>query len=141
MGIISKKKGTDRTSGAPQGYAPPQNTPQLAWGPPGLGRSRLFGLLCLHNYHKIFQKRRLFKILLRGTRLGYPPWGDPPMPLGPPPRGPRGSQSSGKNSKNSKIIYKKFTCIIIPQNYNSNINFGQLGSGLQRARNAEKVKI
>ena len=101
LGIISKKNGTDRTSGAPQGYAPPQNTPPIGLGPPGLGRSRFLGLICLHNYSKIFQKHRLFNFLLGGPRRGSPPWGGQG-----PPRGPQKSQSFGKNSQNSKILYK-----------------------------------
>ena len=55
-------------------------------------------------------------------------------PLGGPPRGPWGppqgtqvSQSSEKNCKNSKKIYKKLTCIKIPQIITQTSIFGHLG--------------
>ena len=43
-----------------------------------------FYLLCLDNYSKTFQKRRIFEIVLEGAHVGVPPWGGPPRPLGPP---------------------------------------------------------
>ena len=83
-------------------------------GPPRLGRSRFFCLLYLNNYSKIFQKRRIVKLLLGVTQVGYPLGGAPWGPWGPF-RGPRVSPSSGKNCKNSQKLYKKLSCIKIPQ--------------------------
>ena len=77
--------GLTEPRGPPRATHPPKTPPQLAWGPPRLGQSRFLGLLCLHNYSEIFQKRRLFNLLLGGTRLGYPPWGGPPEAPGAPP--------------------------------------------------------
>ena len=51
-----------------------------------------------------------WKVPMWGTPLGGPPRG----PCSPP-RGPRVSQRPGKNCKNSQKLYKKFTCINIPQ--------------------------
>ena len=55
-------------------------------------------------------------------------------PLGGPPRGPWGPpqstqvpQSSEKNCKNSKKIYKKLTCIKIPQIITQTSIFGHFG--------------
>ena len=124
--------------GPPRAMRPPKTPPQLAWGPPRLGQSRFLGLLCLHNYSEIFQKRRLFNLLLGGTRLGYPPWGAPPRPLGPPQGSPEVTEFWKKFQKFSKIIWKIYMHQNIP-NYNSNINFGQPGdpggaSGAQNLR-------
>ena len=58
-------------------------------GPLRYGRSRFFGLLCLNNYFKTFQKRRMSKLSLRGTPMGVPPWGGPPGASGAPPGVPR----------------------------------------------------
>ena len=44
-------------------------------GPLRYGRSRFFGLLCLNNYFKTFQKSRMSKLSLRGTPMVVPPWG------------------------------------------------------------------
>ena len=56
----------------------------------------------------------MFKLLTRGTQVGYLLGGTPPGTLGPP-RGPRVSQSSGKICKNSQKLFKSFTCIEIPK--------------------------
>ena len=73
--------------------------PQASWGvfwgvrspegPPRLCRSHFFCLLCLNKFSKTFQKRRIFKLLLGGTQVGYPPWGGPPKDPGGPPGVPR----------------------------------------------------
>ena len=60
---------------------PPKTPPQLALGPPKVPLVPFFCLLCLNNYSKIFQKRRISKLLLRGTHMVYPPWGAPPGPV------------------------------------------------------------
>ena len=93
---------------------PPKTPPQLALGPRKVPLVPFFCLLCLNNYSKIFQKRRMFKFLIGGSHVGYPPGGAPPRPHSPP-RGPRVSQSSGKNCKNSQQLYKNCTYIKIPQ--------------------------
>ena len=92
----------------------PKTPPQISLGPPRLIRSQFFCLLYLNNYSKIFQKCRMFKLLLGGPNVAYP--------LGGPPRGPRGlprgsrvSESSRKNCKNSQILCNNYTCIKIPQ--------------------------
>ena len=80
----SKKTGPTDPWGPPRATHPPKTPPQLAGSPPNFGQSRFFCLLCLNNYSKIFQKRRIFKLLLLGTHVGYPLGGAPPGPLGPP---------------------------------------------------------
>ena len=62
----------------------------MAWGPPKARSVPFFCLFGLNNFSKIFQKRRIFKLLLGGTHVGYP-------------------------LKNSQKIYDKFTCLKIPQ--------------------------
>ena len=112
----NKQKKRDRSGlGDPPGpCTPPKHPPNQPGGPPKVLSVPFFGLLCLNNYSKIFQKRRNFKLFLGGTRLGYP-LGGPPRGPWVPPRGPRVSESFGKNCKNSQTIYKKFTFIKIPQ--------------------------
>ena len=53
-------------------------------GPPRFGRSRFFCLLCLNNYSKILQKRRISKLLLGGYPCRVPLRGAPPRAPGPP---------------------------------------------------------
>ena len=53
-------------------------------GPPRFGRSRFFCLLCLNNYSKILQKRRISKLLLGGYPCGVPFRGGPPRAPGAP---------------------------------------------------------
>ena len=84
-------------------------------GPLRLGRSRVFCLLCLNNYSKIFQKHTSFKPLIGGAFVGYPPWGGPPGDPTAPPGVPGCHRAPEKNCKNSQILYENFTYIKIPQ--------------------------
>ena len=52
-------------------------------GPPEVWSVPFFCFLYLNNYSKIFQKRRIVKLLLGVTQVGYPLGGAPPGPLGP----------------------------------------------------------
>ena len=75
--------------GGPPGLATPQNIPpKWPGGTPRSGWSRFFCLLCLINYSKTFQKRRMSKLLPEGTSVGYPVGGAPPEPLEPPQGSP-----------------------------------------------------
>ena len=67
-----------------------------------------FSLLCLNNYSKIFQKRRIVKLLLGFTQVGYPLGGAPLGPL-------QGSPGVTEFWKKSQKLYKKLSCIKIPQ--------------------------
>ena len=96
--------GLTEPRGPPGAKHPPKTPPQLAWGPPRLGQSRFFCLSCLDNYSKIFQKRRIFKLLLGVTRLGYPLGGAPLRPLGPPQGSPGVTEFWKKLQKFSNII-------------------------------------
>ena len=82
-----------------------------------------FSLLCLNNYSKVFQKRRIFKLLLGGTRLGYPLGGAPLRPLAPPQGSPGVTEFWKKLHKFSKLIYKFYMHQNTP-NYDPNIHFG-----------------
>ena len=94
-------------------------------GPPSIDRSRFFGSLCLNNYSKIFQKRRIFKLLLEGTQVGNPLGGAPPRPLGPP-QGPPGVLEIWKKLQIfPKIMYKNYMHQNTPD-FNSHTHFGQL---------------
>ena len=86
-------------------------------GPLRLGRSSFFCLLCLNNYSNIFQKRRLFKLLIGGAYVGYPPGGGTPGdPTAPPgvPGCPRVPEKIAKVLKNyMKILHtSKFPQIL-----------------------------
>ena len=83
---------------------PPKTPPQLALGPPKAPSVPFFCLLCLNNYSKIFQKRRISKLLLRGTHMGYPPWGGPPWA----PRAPPGVPGCQKVLEKIAKILKKY---------------------------------
>ena len=74
------------------------------WAPPRSDRSRFFCLLCLNNYSKIFQKRRIAKLLPEGTYVGYPLGGAPPGPLAPPQGSPGVLEVWKKLHKFPKII-------------------------------------
>ena len=84
-------------------------------GPPRLNRSLFLCLFGLNNYSKIFQKRRIFKLLLGGTHVGYPLRGAPPRPL----RAPQGSLDVAefwkKLQKFPKIIQKIYMHQIFPK--------------------------
>ena len=73
-------------------------------GPPDFERSGFFCLLCLNNYSKIFQKRRIAKLLSEGTYVGYPLGGAPPEPLEPPQGSPGVLEVWKKLHKFPKII-------------------------------------
>ena len=98
----------------------------LPWAPPSSDRSRFFCLSCLNNYSKIFQKRRIFKLLLEGPQVEHPLGGAPLRPLGPPQWPPGVPEIWKKLQKFPKIILKFYMYQNIP-NYNSNIQFGPLG--------------
>ena len=89
--------------GGPPGLAtPPKHPPKWPGGPPSFDRSHFFCLLYLNIYFKIFQKRRMSKLLPEGTYVGYPPWGGPPgAPRAPPgvPKCPRGLEIFSKIPK------------------------------------------
>ena len=104
LGITSKKNWINWTSGGPRTMHPPERPPQLAWETPRSNGSRFFCLFWLNNYFKIFQKRRIFTLLLGVTRLGYPLGGAPPRPLGPPQGSPGVTEFWKKLQKFSKII-------------------------------------
>ena len=94
----------------------------MAWGPPRFGGSRFFCLLCLNNYSKIFQKRRISILLLGGTRVGLPPWGGPPEVPGAPQGSPGVTELWKKLQKFPKIIWKLYMHQNT-SNYNSDIHF------------------
>ena len=80
-----QKNGTGRAfGGAPSHSGGCFGGVRRPGGPPRLNWSLFFCSFCLNNYSKIFQKRRIFKLLLGGTHVGYPPGGAPPRPLRPP---------------------------------------------------------
>ena len=56
----------------------------MPYGTPEFRSVPFFWLLCSNNYSKIFQKRRIFKLLLEGAQVGYPIGGPPQGPLEPP---------------------------------------------------------
>ena len=82
------------------------------WGTPSGGpleapeaRSvHFFCLLCLNNYSKIFQKSRMFKLLIGGAYVGYPPWEGTPKDPTPPQGSPGVTGFWKKLQKFSKII-------------------------------------
>ena len=102
----NKQKKRDRSGlGDPPGpCTPPKHPPNQPGGPPKVLSVPFFGLLCLNNYSKIFQKRRTSKLFLRGTHLGYPLGGAPPGPLAPPQGSPGVREFWKKLQKFSKII-------------------------------------
>ena len=75
--------GPTELRGLPRAPHPPQNTPKWPWGPPRFDWSRFFCSLCVNTYSKVIQKRRIVKLLLGGTQVGYPLGGAPPGPLEP----------------------------------------------------------
>ena len=91
-------------------------------GPPRLGRFLFFCFLFLNNYFKIFQKRKMFSLLLGGYPCGVTPWGGPPRPMGPPERSPSVTEFWKKLQKFSKNILKLDMHQNTP-NHNSNIHF------------------
>ena len=105
---------------------PPKTPPRWPGGPPRSYRSRFFCLFCLNNYSKVFQKRRIFKLLLEGLQVGHPLGGAPPRPLGPPQWPPNVLEIWKKLQKFPKIILK-FYMHQNTSNYKSNIHFGPLG--------------
>ena len=83
-----QKNGTDCTWGSSRanggcfgGVLGPQEPLSLDW-------SRFLYLLCLDDYSKTFQKRRIFDLLLEGAHVGVPPWGGPPEAPGTHPGAP-----------------------------------------------------
>ena len=85
VGHNKPKNGINRAWGGPRAMHPPKIPPQLNWGPPKAWLVPFFCLLCPTNHSKIFQKRRMFELLLRGTHVRYPPLGGPPRTPGAPP--------------------------------------------------------
>ena len=83
---------------------PPKTPPQMTQGDPKLRSVPFFWLLCSNNYSKIFQKRRMFKLLLEGTHVGNPIGGAPPGPLGPPEGPPDVTEFWKKLQKFPNII-------------------------------------
>ena len=83
---------------------PPKTPPQMTQGDPKLRSVPFFWLLCSNNYSKIFQKRRMFKLLIGGTYVGYPPGGAPPGTPHPIQGSPGVTEFWGKLKKFPKII-------------------------------------
>ena len=82
----NEQKNRDQFSlGGPPGLrTPPKHPPEWLGAPPKARPVPFFCLFGLNNVSKIFQKQRIFKLLLGGTHVGYPLGGAPPRPLRPP---------------------------------------------------------
>ena len=59
--LCHKKRDRLYLGGPPGLCTPPKHPPKWPGGPPSFDRSCFFCLLCLNNYSKIFQKRRISK--------------------------------------------------------------------------------